>query len=375
MYYSDYSNNSSIRTVVHVCQFLKHGSGKGTVQLVKTLKSMGFDQILILPYPVKGLGHGDSEIEEIWKLGVPTHWVHSTFVRECWTAQSLQNCLNDLVIDDDVAIITHGGFSANVVSSADFQFTHYCHGFGLGRPYWVNEQDRRGISKAYRVLVASKNIASQCIDLGVPASIIATHYYPLELNFKDVQEPNYDGKINLGQVGNFVALKGHVYSLDALRTILTFNTFNKDRFRLHFFGMGPLEGTIKEKVVNMGLNDNVLFHGHCSRDEVFSSIDIMLLPSIVEGLGMVNVEATECGIPICAFDVGGVGEIIEHGKTGLLSKVKDSFSMAGNVISLVENPSFALKLVQEAQRKILNMFDIPSEGALIKSSLIPARRH
>ena len=102
-------------------------------------------------------------------------------------------------------------------------------------------------------------------------------------------------------------------------------------------------------------------------------MDIMLLPSIIEGLGMVNVEATEFGIPICAFNVGGVGEIIEHGKSGLLCEVKDSTSMVKNVISLVENPDLVVNLVRGAQRKIKNMFDLPKNGALLRDSLISAK--
>ena len=140
-----------------------------------------------------------------------------------------------------------------------------------------------------------------------------------------------------------------------------------------FFGMGPLQNEIREKVHRMGLINNVLFHGHCSKPQIYSSIDIMLLPSIVEGLGMVNVEASESGIPICAFDVGGVGEIVEHGKSGLLSNVRDSASMAKNVMSLIDNPALAADLARGAQLRIKNMFDPPEKGALLENSLVSAK--
>ena len=373
MHYLDSSKKPSLKSVIHVCQFLKHGSGKGTIQLIKLLKSLGFEQKLILPQPFQGLNHGFEELSEIWELGVSTHLVESTFIRESWTAQSLHKCVDELVTNKKVAIVTHGGFSADVVRLAGFRFTHYCHGFGLGRPYWIDEQDRRGISGAYRVLVASENIADQCILLGVPRERIFLHYYPLKLTLRDVVKPIFDVNINLGQVGNFVPLKGHVYSLEVLRSILSFNTFDKNKLCLHFFGMGPLQNEIREKVHRMGLINNVLFHGHCSKPQIYSSIDIMLLPSIVEGLGMVNVEASEFGIPICAFDVGGVGEIVEHGKSGLLSNVRDSVSMAKNVMSLIDNPALAADLARGAQLRIKNMFDPPEKGALLENSLVSAK--
>jgi len=373
MHYLHSKKKYPVKTVIHVCQFLKHGSGKGTIQLIKTLKSLGFEQKLILPQPVKEFDDGLEELSEIWKLGVSSQLVDSTFVRESWTAQSLRKCIGRLITSSEFAIVTHGGFSADVVRAAGLRFTHYCHGFGLGRPYWVNEQDKRGISAAYRVLVASENIALQCRLLGIPKELIYVHYYPLKLSIKEVCRPKFDTKINLGQVGNFVPLKGHEYSLKVLSSILSFSTFNKSQIFLHFFGMGPLQVQIEKKVDEMGLRDNVLFHGHCSKSKIYSSIDIMLLPSLVEGLGMVNVEATEFGIPVCAFDVGGVGEIIQHGESGLLSTVRDSSSMAKNVIKLVENPALVTKLVQGAQRKIKNMFDLPEKGALLKSSIISAK--
>ena len=372
MHYSDYAKNSELKTIIHVCQYLKYGSGKGTIQLIKALKSMGFEQKLILPEPINNLDHGNEELSELWRLGIPSKLVNSSFIREAWTAQSLGQSITQLVNDEKVAIITHGGFSAHVVRSIGFRFTHYCHGFGLDRPHWVNEQDRQGISEAYRVLVASKNIALQCVSLGIPKESVAIHYYPLVLSLQDIFKPNFDTEVHLGQVGNFVSLKGHVYSLEVLRSLLTFNTFKTKRLFLHFYGTGPTENEIKEQVREMGLTKNVLFHGHCPRASIYASIDIMLLPSLIEGLGMVNVEATEFGVPICAFNVGGVGEIIEHNKSGLLSTVRDTDSMVKNVISLIENPSFAVQLAKGAQRKIKTMFNLPGSGSLLKNSLVPA---
>lgn len=333
---------------------------------------MGFEQELILPEPYQGFDHGCSELELISRLELKVHWVHSTFLRENWTQQSLMMCVNKVLSQGPAALITHGGFSAYVLHLMGLRFTHFCHGFGLSRPHWVDEQDLRGIGSAYRVLVASNDIGLQCLRLGVPQAKIHLHYYPLKLSLKGLRKARVDNCVEIGQIGNFLVQKGHKYSLMVLQTLLTFDTIKSKSVRMHFFGMGPLQKVIAQMASKMSLDDKVFFHGHCPQDQIYDQIDIMLLPSLVEGLGLVNVEAIENGVPICAFNVGGVGELIIHGETGLLSPVKDVEAMALNVKKLVETPDLVLRLTRCAQAKVRKMFDPPSGGALLKGSLISA---
>lgn len=358
--------------VIHICQYLMHGSGKGTLQIIKLLNSMGFEQELILPEPYQGFGHGYRELDLIRKLELKVHWVHSTFLRETWTRQSLSTCINKVLGGEPASIMTHGGFSAYVLQSMGLRFTHFCHGFGLTRSHWVDTQDLKGIGSAYRVLVASNDIGSQCLRLGVPSEKVYLHYYPLDLSFRRPKKICLGDCVHLGQVGNFIKQKGHKYSLLVLQSLVTFESFKGRAFKLHFFGMGPLQNDVKEMASKMGLTDKVFFHGHCHQDKIYSEIDIMLLPSLVEGLGLVNVEAIENGIPICAFNVGGVGELIEHGKTGLLSTVEDVEAMALNVKMLTEMPDLGEKLTKCAQVRLRRMFDPPGGGSLLTESLTQA---
>ncbi len=58
-------------------------------------------------------------------------------------------------------------------------------------------------------------------------------------------------------------------------------------------------------------------------------------PGIRESLGMVYLEAQSCGMPVIAFNNGGVPEVVKHGKTGLLSDAYDRAAYAKNIRELL----------------------------------------
>lgn len=97
----------------------------------------------------------------------------------------------------------------------------------------------------------------------------------------------------LGHVGRFIPVKNHEFLIDVFASICK----HVPDARLLLVGNGPLEDTIRTKVRSMNLEKNVLFLG--VRDDVhqiLQAIDVFLLPSLYEGLGMVSVEAQTAGV-------------------------------------------------------------------------------
>ena len=106
-----------------------------------------------------------------------------------------------------------------------------------------------------------------------------------------------DDTLVIGHVGRFVEQKNHRFLIDI------FNEVHKENNNsvLLLVGQGPLEGEIKEKVNMLGLNDSVIFAGQRSDvNELYSAMDVFVLPSLYEGLGMVLVEAQVAGLPCLA---------------------------------------------------------------------------
>ncbi len=97
----------------------------------------------------------------------------------------------------------------------------------------------------------------------------------------------------VGHVGRFSQQKNHDFLIDIFREIKNLRSDAK----LLLVGTGDLEYTIKEKVANLGLTDDVIFYGTTNKVyEVMQAIDSFVLPSLFEGLGIVLIEAQSAGL-------------------------------------------------------------------------------
>jgi L-malate glycosyltransferase len=121
--------------------------------------------------------------------------------------------------------------------------------------------------------------------------------------------------------------------------------------RLMLIGDGPdrsvaeylaREHHIQDRVHFIGKQDNV--------NELLPLADLMLMPSEMESFGLAALEAMACGVPTIATDVGGVPELIDNGRNGLLFGVGDVDSMSVAAIALLRDET-RLRQMSEAGRK------------------------
>lgn len=113
-----------------------------------------------------------------------------------------------------------------------------------------------------------------------------------ELKEKCKSEINDDTLI-VGHIGRFVKQKNHEFLIDIFNEIHK----RKENSVLMLVGQGPLQKEIEEKVNNLGLQDCVLFLGQRNdANELYQAMDVLVLPSLYEGLGMVLIEAQYAGL-------------------------------------------------------------------------------
>jgi N-acetyl-alpha-D-glucosaminyl L-malate synthase BshA len=121
--------------------------------------------------------------------------------------------------------------------------------------------------------------------------------------------------------------------------------------RLMLIGDGPdrsvaeylaREHHIQDRVHFLGKQDNV--------NELLPLADLMVMPSEMESFGLAALEAMACGVPTIATNVGGVPELIDDGRNGLLFGVGDVDSMAAAAIALLRDEP-RLRRMAEAGRK------------------------
>lgn len=106
-----------------------------------------------------------------------------------------------------------------------------------------------------------------------------------------------DSTVVIGHIGRFVTQKNHAQLIDI------FNEYHKNNNNsvLILIGQGPLMDTIKNKVNSLELDDCVMFLGQKDNvNEYYNAMDLFLLPSLYEGLGMVAIEAQVNGLEVLA---------------------------------------------------------------------------
>ena len=100
---------------------------------------------------------------------------------------------------------------------------------------------------------------------------------------------------------------------------------------LDIVGDGPNRANLQELAKQLGVDSRITWHGQLPQGKVaplYQSAAAVVVPSIDEGLGMVAVEALLCEAPVVAFDSGGLRDVIQHEKTGLLVKPGDRAELA-----------------------------------------------
>jgi L-malate glycosyltransferase len=115
-------------------------------------------------------------------------------------------------------------------------------------------------------------------------------------------------------IGSFVKEKNHNFLIDLFHEFIKRNK----RGTLWLVGDGPLVKVIKQKVDGLSLTDRVIFWGaRIDAVSILKSADLLVMPSKIEGLPGVILEAFSCEIPVVVSHVGGIPEIVRHGETGM----------------------------------------------------------
>lgn len=152
-------------------------------------------------------------------------------------------------------------------------------------------------------------------------------------------------------------VKGHIYFLEAVKELIEKHKISNVKVLLA--GDGTLRQKL-ENMVNAGILKDIVVFLSFRKDiqDILSASDLIVLPSLNEGFGLVLVEAAAAGVPVIATNVGGIPEVIEDNKTGILVPPADSHALAGAMLKILKDESLAKRLAEAAKKMVHEKFNI-----------------
>jgi glycogen(starch) synthase len=122
--------------------------------------------------------------------------------------------------------------------------------------------------------------------------------------------------------------------------------------RLVIAGSGPHDGALRQQARELRLGRSVLFAGFVGDAELAAlaaAADCAVVPSIYEPFGLVALEAAAAGTPLVAADVGGLRELVQHGRTGLRFSSGDVAGLADAVTAVLSDQVLARRMARAAR--------------------------
>ena len=159
----------------------------------------------------------------------------------------------------------------------------------------------------------------------------------------------------IGAIGRMVWQKGFEYLIQAIPDIV--QDVPDAKFLL--VGDGPLRERIEALSKELRVRDNMIFTGFRSDiKEILCAVDLLVIPSLLEGFPMVILEAMAMAKPIIATNIDGITEQITDGVNGILVPPKDPSALAKGVIRVLNNKELAMTMGLSARKKVEQEFSV-----------------
>jgi glycosyltransferase involved in cell wall biosynthesis len=166
-----------------------------------------------------------------------------------------------------------------------------------------------------------------------------------------------EGPAKLICVARLSPEKGHAGLLDAIAQLRA----RGNALHLTLIGDGPEEIRLRRQCASLGLDDLVSFPGRLAEAATLNAIatsDLLVLPSFMEGLPVVLVEAMAIGVPVVASNVAGIPELVINDESGLLVVPADGDALVLALERLIQDADLRAALSGAARRRVAEEFSI-----------------
>lgn len=229
---------------------------------------------------------------------------------------------------------------------------------------WAN---RLLLERRDRVVGVGQSVRQALIDNeGFPPERVDVVYNGISLAAKTSSGDRQGVRAELGleddtplilQVARLDYLKDHATAVRAMAEVVR----QYPQARLVLVGEGPERKAIEDLIASMGLRDRVQLLGlRLDVSRLLAGADLFLLSSISEGIPLTIIEAMAAGLPVVATRVGGVPEVVEDGRTGLLAPAGDPVALGAGILKLLTAPARRREMALRGQDRALHEFSEPN---------------
>jgi len=215
---------------------------------------------------------------------------------------------------------------------------------------------------ACRIIAVSQFVANSVIASGIESKRVAVVYDGVEIPPATTTEMRRaaraqwnitDQDLLLGCVGYLLPEKGQETLLRALPQIRA----QFPNCRIILAGDGPCRVKLQTLARELGIVDAVIFAGFVEDVEaVYRALDLFVFPSLAEPLGSSLLAAMAHGLPVIAVASGGVPEIIENGRNGILIDSPDALKFAASVCQMLNDRDAAVRMAKAARETVERRF-------------------
>ena len=164
-----------------------------------------------------------------------------------------------------------------------------------------------------------------------------------------------EGNPIIGIIARLSGVKGIDVLINAFPLVLA----EFPQCRLWIIGEGSEKEYLQGLVENKGLSGRVRFEPIVNRSaDILPIFDVFVMPSLQEGLGLSVMEAQAAGIPVIVSDVGGLPDLVEDNKTGMLFPSGQSDVLAGRIIDVLKQPRKANAMAEAARLRVNKEFSL-----------------
>lgn len=251
--------------------------------------------------------------------------------------------------------------------------------------WWSRWLDKWAVLLFFRqaslILTNSKFTQQKVLSIGLDLNLIKVVHCGYEGNLRAKSNKiqtieKRDGYKYTLFVGQCAEYKGIEYLLQAISLL------SDQRVMLDVVGNTSAEREYFTRLIHiikdLKLQDRVIFHGHVSDktalEQFYQRADVFVLPSLMEGFGIVLLEAMSFGLPIIATKVGAVSELIKDGLNGLLVPPAEPSALAKAIDLLLRSPSLREQYGQTGNKFIAEHYKFyswESVGERVLQAMMP----